>query len=231
MVGIVFIFNRPITNYLIEDFHPVIFRTGEAKQKKAPYKWDDVKPINLFTVIKARLFHPEIQVVGGIYNEKLGLNVPISNGVDSTIYSLCAGTLHPDEQMGKGNYAIAAHNVPTSKDALFSPLYEKAKVGDVLYVTDFNKVYSYKIYSKSTISEHDQGILTPSKEPKLTLITCEDTNNSKRVVFQAKLTKTSSYNNISNSTRAFLNEKYAVKDSRWDTIHLRMFNFSNKNDH
>lgn len=224
LVGTVMLFNRPLTNFLIENYHPVIFKENAVNTKRAPYDWNDVKPLNIFTVIKARIYHPQIQVIGGIYNQKLGLDVPIVNGVDSTIYALCAGVLKPGQKMGTGNFTLAAHNIPTSKDALFTPIYNEAKIGDTLYVTNFKKVYSYRIYAKSSVSKYNQAILKDSKQPILTLITCGDTNNSNRVVFQAKLTKTASYNNVSPSTRAYLDEKYAVKDSRWDTIYLNVFN-------
>ncbi len=221
-------FNQPLTNFFIESYHPIIYKDNKTSQNKIPYQWDDVKPINLFTVIKARIYHPEIHVIGGIYNEKLGLNVPIAEGVNNSIYALCAGTLKPNQKFGEGNFTLAAHNVPTSKNALFTPLYKKAKIGDILYVTNFNKVYSYRIYAKSTISAYNQTIFQNSKFSKLTLITCSDSNNTKRIVFQAKLVNTKSYNDVSKSTRAFLDAKYTVRYSRWDMLCLNPWDSSFK---
>lgn len=224
ITGIIMMFNRPLTNFLIENYHPVIFKESLVSQEKTPYKWNEIKPLNIFTVIKARLYHPQIKVIGSIYNEKLGLDVPLVNGVDSTIYALCAGVLEPGQKMGSGNFTVAAHNVSTSKNALFTPVYKRANVGDTLYVTNFNKVYSYKIYAKADVPDRNKAILQESQQPELTLVTCGDANNSKRVVLKARLTETGNYNNISNSTKAFLDEKYAVKSSRWDTIYLKLFN-------
>lgn len=106
--GILLIFCIPITNYMITSFHP---KVEQQKSYNVPYNWDDVKLINLFSVIKARVDHPEIHVIGAIYNEKIKLNTPVAEGVNNTIFSLCASTLYPNEKMGKGNYIIAAHNV------------------------------------------------------------------------------------------------------------------------
>lgn len=226
IVGLVLLFNKPITNYLIENYHPVVFsdEVKTERKAKAPYDWASVKPLNLFSVAKARAYHPQIKVVGGIYNEKLGLNVPIVNGVDQTIYSLCAGALEPNEKMGQGNYSIAAHNVSTSKHALFAPIYQKAKIGDTLNVTNFHKVYTYKIYAKAPVSQHNNTILEDSSHPNLTLVTCENSNqnSTKRFVYQAKLTKTSNYNDVSATTKAFLNEKYSLKASKWNMIYINM---------
>ena len=121
IIGLILLFNKPIMDYLIENYRPVVFSDEVLTKKKVkePYDWTSVKPLNLFSVIKARTYHPQIKVVGGIYNQKLGLNVPIVNGVDQTIYSLCAGALEPNEKMGQGNYSVAAHNVSSSKNALF----------------------------------------------------------------------------------------------------------------
>lgn len=226
VIGLVLFFNKPITNYLIENYHPVIFsdEIQTKKNTKVPYDWASVKPLNLFSVVKARAYHPQIKVIGGIYNQKLGLNVPIVNGVDQTIYSLCAGALEPNEKMGQGNYSIAAHNVSSSKNALFAPIYQKAKVGDTLNITDFHKVYTYKIYTKTLISQHNNTILEDSNQPSLTLITCGNTSQStpQRFVYQAKLTKIGNYSDISTSTKAFLDEKYSLKLSKWNMIYLHM---------
>lgn len=233
IIGLVLLFNKPITNYLIENYHPVIFsdEIQTKKNAKVPYDWASVKPLNLFSVVKARAYHPQIKVIGGIYNQKLGLNVPIVNGVDQTIYSLCAGALEPNEKMGQGNYSIAAHNVSSSRDALFAPIYQKAKVGDTLNITNFHKVYTYKIYTKARISQHNNTVLEDSSQPSLTLITCENANHSQstsqRFVYQAKLTKTSNYSDISTSTKAFLNEKYSLKSSKWNMIYLHMLSPEN----
>ncbi len=233
IIGLVLLFNKPITNYLIENYHPVVFSDQiKTEQKaKAPYDWASIKPLNLFSVAKARIYHPQIKVIGGIYNEKLGLNVPIVNGVDQTIYSLCAGALEPNEKMGQGNYSIAAHNVSSSKDALFAPIYQKAKVGDTLNITNFHKVYTYKIYAKAPISEHNNTVLENSTKPSLTLVTCEtgNQNSQKRFIYQAKLAKISNYNDVSATTKAFLNEKYSFKLSKWNMIYLHML--SNSSNH
>ena len=225
IIGLILLFNKPIMSYLIENYRPVIFsdEISTKKKTKEPYDWASVKPLNIFSVIKARAYHPQIKVVGGIYNQRLGLNVPIVNGVDQTIYSLCAGALEPNEKMGQGNYSVAAHNVSSSKNALFAPIYQKAKIGDKLNITDFRKVYTYRIYAKAPVSKHNNTILESSKQPSLTLVTCEANRNiQQRFIFQAKLVKTSNYSDISASTKAFLNEKYALKSSKWNTVYLHM---------
>lgn len=221
-VGFFLTFTNQITNYLIESYHPVVYQT-DTHNVDTPYEWSNVKPLTLKSVVEARIYHPHIKVIGGIYNEKLGLDVPIVNRVNNSIYALCAGVLKPHEQMGKGNYTLAGHNLKGDNNALLSPLYNKAKIGDILYVTNFNQVYSYRITAKKTISSYNNTILAATTKPTLTLITCNP-NNSKRVEFTAKLINEGSYNNLSFNTKSYINEKYSLRSSRWDTININSQN-------
>lgn len=202
--GILIIFCIPITNYMITSFHP---KVEQQKSYNVPYNWDDVKLINLFSVIKARIDHPEIHVIGAIYNEKIKLNTPVAEGVDNTIFSLCASTLYPNEKMGKGNYTIAAHNVRYSKTALFSPIYHNVDVGNQVNVTDFNTNYTYQIIAKKVTSPQDYSALSPTKQATLTLITCDRTNK-KREIYTGKLVKTVPFNQLSQHTKNYLAQKF-----------------------
>ena len=125
VIGLLFIFSVPIVNFMITSFHPTI---EQQTSYSVPYNWDSIKLINLFNVTKARIYHPEVHVIGAIYNEKIDLSTPIAQGMDNTIFALCSSTLYPNEEMGKGNYILAAHNVRYSKKALFSPVYTRAQI-------------------------------------------------------------------------------------------------------
>ena len=120
VIGLTFIFSVPITNYMITSFHPTVEHL-KSKPSNIPYDWDSVRLINLFNVAQARIDSASIHVIGAIYNERIGLNTPIAEGINNTIAALCASTLYPNEQMGKGNYILAAHNLHSSRQALFSP--------------------------------------------------------------------------------------------------------------
>ena len=204
VIGLLFIFSIPITNFMITSFHPTIERQTSYN---VPYDWDSVKLINLFNVTKARIYHPEVHVVGAIYNERIDLSTPIAQGVDNTIFALCASTLYPNEEMGKGNYILAAHNVRYSKKALFSPVYRYVHLGSKINITDFNQNYTYKITSKKVISPMDYSALTPTKKATLTLITCDRTNK-KREVYVGKLVKTPRFSNLPQHTKNYLKQRF-----------------------
>lgn len=203
-IGLLFIFSIPITNFMITSFHPTVEREISYD---TPYNWDSVKLVNFFNVMKARIYHPEVHVIGAIYSEKINLNTPIAQGVDNTIFALCASTLYPNEKMGKGNYILAAHNVQYSKEALFSPVYRYVHLGSIINITNFNQNYTYKITSKKVISPKNYSDLSPTRKATLTLITCDRTNK-KREVYVGKLVKTIRFSNLPQSTKNYLKRRF-----------------------
>lgn len=90
-------------------------------------------------------------------------------GVANSALAVGAGTMKPDQKLGIGNYALAAHYFE-GRDVLFGPLYN-ATIGDSVYVTDLDKVYEYRINHKETIAATDVHVIddTPG-QTKLTLI-------------------------------------------------------------
>lgn len=206
--GMITVFNSPLTDFLIESYRPVVQATSNSKTTLED--WSDVQLVNLFSVAKARVSHPEVHVIGAVYNEKMHLNTPIANGVDNTIFSLCAGTLKPHEKMGQGNYVLAAHNVDDRSHALFSPLYRNCHKGDEISVTDFNTAYTFRIDKIKVVSANDVSILTDTRQPILTLVTC-DSSNSKRVVYVGRLVTIAKYSKLPQHTRDFLTPKYKIK--------------------
>lgn len=203
-IGLLCILSVPFTNYLITSFHPSIEREADYN---VPYNWDSVKLIDPLSVLKARIHHPNVHVIGAIYNEKINLNTPVAEGVDNSIFSLCASTLYPNEKMGKGNYILAAHNVQYSRKALFSPVFRYVHQGSKINITNFNQNYTYKITSKKVISPQDYSSLSPTKESTLTLITCDRTNK-KREVYIGKLIKTTRFSSLPQHTKEYLRQKF-----------------------
>lgn len=209
IIGFALTFNRPIMNYLINSYHPIIENFTVLKTKPNIH-WNDVRTLNLFSVIEARLAKQDIPVIGGVFNEKIGLNTPIYNGANNDCLALGAGVLLDHEHMGIGNYVLAGHNLHGKSDALFSPLYYKASPNTIINITDFKKVYQYQIYKKQVIKPDNLSILQQTATPKLTLITCNN-DDSKRLVLTAKLVKIIPYEKLSAHTKKFLAQKYVFK--------------------
>ena len=192
VIGLTFIFSVPITNYMITSFHPTVEHL-KSKPSNIPYDWDSVRLINLFN--------------GAIYNERIGLNTPIAEGINNTIAALCASTLYPNEQMGKDNYILAAHNLHSSRKALFSPVFRYVSAGNKISVTDFNQNYTYQIISREIVSPQNLSALNPTRNATLTLITCDQTSQ-KRIIYRGKLIKVEKFKCLPEHTKEYLRQKF-----------------------
>jgi len=191
---------------MITSFHPTVEHL-KSKPSNIPYDWDNVRLINLFNVAQARIKPASIHVIGAIYNEKIGLNTPIAEGINNTIAALCASTLYPNEQMGKGNYILAAHNLHSSRQALFSPVFRYVTSGNKINVTDFNQNYTYQIISREIVLPQNLSALNPTRNATLTLITCDQTNQ-KRIIYRGKLIKVEEFKRLLDHTKRYLRQKF-----------------------
>ena len=85
----------------------------------------------------------------------------------------------------KGNLCIAGHNYKNS--LMFSKL-KNLEINDSFFISDTNKrKKEYLIYSKKIVPENDNLSTKNSDSPEVTLITCQNNNNKKRLVIKAKM--------------------------------------------
>ena len=73
------------------------------------------------------------------------------------------GTAMPDQA---GNVVLAAH-----RDTFFRPL-RKIHKGDAIELTPWNGSHTYRVESVHVVGPNDIGVLEPTSECKLTLLTC-----------------------------------------------------------
>lgn len=70
---------------------------------------------------------------------------------------------------------------------MFSQLHT-LNINDSVYITDLNNTkLEYIIYDKFKVSENNLACTKASSNIELTLITCNSTNNSERIVIKAKV--------------------------------------------
>jgi LPXTG-site transpeptidase (sortase) family protein len=175
VISLGLIFNQQVKDFLVDHYQPAVSRKTiqQNKQKKGDYDFSNVKSLDLKTVAQARLNKQKINVIGEISIPAIKMNLPIAKGVTNLTLALAAGTMRDDMVMGKGNYALAGHNMHT-KNILFTPLYRKSKVGQKIYLTDLKHVYQYKIYKRTFIAATRVDVVndTPNRNI-ITLITCD----------------------------------------------------------
>ncbi|HEY4398917.1 MAG TPA: class A sortase [Lactobacillaceae bacterium] len=192
--GFVGVFNQTLEHLFIRYTQPTIKIAKNATV--GSYDWRDLKSLNIADVLAARLNNPKHTYAGLISIPDIGVNLPISLGISNESLSIGAGTLTKNQVMGTGNYSLASHFVQGSgnKDLLFSPIYYRGKVGQLIYLTDLKKVYVYKTYSVRVVPPNGISVTDVLANKKIvTLITCDYTAESGRVVMQGELSKVISW--------------------------------------
>lgn len=168
----------------------------KAKEKyngfEASYDFSKVKPLSFEEVAKERARHKKVPMAGKIAIPSVQILLPIVPGVSNASLSAGAGTLKTSQQMGKGNYALASHNMNDYK-TLFSPLLN-IQLGAKMYITNGRTIYMYKVNTKQYISPSSIQVIDnhPGKT-ELTLITCNLSGN-RRLLVQGTLVKKMPYN-------------------------------------
>ena len=181
LVSLALIFNEQIKSWLVSSYSPTVTAKKNTK-KKSDFNFSKVKSLDFQTVAKARMNKNAINVIGSIAIPSVDLYLPIGNGVSNETLALAAGTMKANQKMGQGNYALAGHHM-IKHGALFSPLYYKSKVGQMIYVSDAKKIYAYKTSQRTFIKATDVQVIDDVPGQKLiTLITCDKTGAGRLMI-------------------------------------------------
>lgn len=209
LISLALIFNVQIRNYIMQwqtNNYSVANVTQEEIDKnmkeETTFDFSAVRSISTEDVLKAQWDSQKLPVIGGISIPELKINLPIFKGLQNTALMYGAGTMKEEQEMGKGNYALASHHifgVDGASEALFSPL-DHAKVGMNIYITDKKDIYTYTITEVTTVTPESVHVIeeTPGKT-EITLITCTDYNATNRIVVKGELKSKSEYNSSSAS--------------------------------
>ncbi|MDC2866915.1 MULTISPECIES: class A sortase [unclassified Bacillus (in: firmicutes)] len=162
----------------------------KIKYEKQETKFVDASKINqpdLADVANASL--DKKQVIGRMSIPSIGLELPILNS--STEKNLLSGaaTVKEKQEMGKGNYALAGHNM-SKKGVLFSDI-SKLKKNDKVYVYDSENEYEYAVEQVTQVTPDKWEVVEDHGKNEVTLITCTSVlDNSKRYVVSGNLVQT-----------------------------------------
>ncbi|WP_430466351.1 class A sortase [Streptococcus hyovaginalis] len=219
IVGIGLIFNKSIRNTLIAwntNKYQVEHVSKETIKKnqtsETSYDFQAVESISTESVLAAQMNAQELPVIGGIAIPDVGINLPIFKGLGNTELTYGAGTMKENQVMGgENNYALASHHVfgmTGSSDMLFSPL-DRAKNGMKIYLTDKDKVYTYKITNVHVVAPTEVAVIDDhAGQSELTLVTCTDAEATERTIVNAVLEEETSYNDASEEIHKAFNTSY-----------------------
>lgn len=122
------------------------------------------------------------EVLGILTIEKIGLKATVREGTSNEVLNKYIGHIE-DTANYDGNIGLASHN--RGGDFAFFARINELEKGDIL--TYKTKFYSrkYKVDNIQAIYETDWNMLQPTKENKLTLITCITNKRNQRLCVQA----------------------------------------------
>ena len=168
-----------------------------AMQAQEPPQYFEPDSVETLTTVPYKPDIDKSRVIGAIYAPTVNLRMAITYGVSQDLLLWSAGTLKPDQQMGRGNFAIIGHN-SQNPDALFAPTH-RLEDGDLVYVTDKTDIYVYSVTDIGTVdpSEVDVVYDVPG-EALLTMVSCTD-DGTQRVVVRALLEDTVPYSEADTS--------------------------------
>jgi sortase A len=131
-------------------------------------------------------------VIGELDIPRLKLSAVVAEGDDADTLKVAVGHL-PDTSLPwqAGNSALAGH-----RDTFFRTL-KRVRLGDEIRLATSHGEFRYRVDRTLVVEPEDLPVLTPSPEPRLTLITCFPFlyigNASHRFVVQAHRLETASW--------------------------------------
>lgn len=137
---------------------------------------------NNYTALK---LSNNISIIGLIEIPRINISYPILSDSDESLLKISVCRFSGPLPNRVGNLCIAGHNY--NNTLMFSKL-NTLKIGDNIYITDLNNNrLEYVIYNKLKVKESNLGCTESTNNIEITLITCNDNNNSERVVIKAKV--------------------------------------------
>lgn len=222
LISLALIFNTSIRNFIIgwnTNKYQITNITAEDieknKEAETTFDFDQVESVSTEAILKAQWEAQRLPVIGGIAVPELGINLPIFKGVFNTSLMYGAGTMKEEQEMGKGNYALASHHifgVAGAANVLFSPL-DNAKNGMKIYITDKTNVYTYVIDSVQIVSPESVYVIDDVEgRTEVTLVTCTDYYATERIIVKGILESTTPYNQAPKEVSEAFSKSYNQYD-------------------
>ncbi|KAF1297552.1 class A sortase [Enterococcus sp. JM4C] len=162
------------------------------KVQKANYAEKQIASVNVANYAEAKTTFQQTTNnwgIGKLVIPKVAIDLPILAGLANENLLSGVATYRKDQQLGKGNYVLLAHNI-YDKDVLLHRIQDLA-VGDTLYTTDFKDVYVYRVTVNKIIEDTEVAYVekeASGHQALLTLLRCEgDIGTIYRRVVQGEL--------------------------------------------
>ncbi|WP_285141402.1 class A sortase [Lactococcus petauri] len=204
LFGLLVFFSPNIGQHLIKSKGSKEISISHVEMKKnlnqkGEFIPEDVRPLTTTELLANQFSKADLPGIGIISIPDINLELPVFNGITYETMMYGAGTAKPNQQMGKGNYALASHTIFNSfngsiiTNLLFGNLIY-AQVGQSIFLTDKDKSYEYKIDNIYRGDVSQGNIIEDHKNKKeITLYTCTTLTGNERLVVHGTLVNTTKY--------------------------------------
>lgn len=204
LFGLLVFFSPNIGQHLIKSKGSKEISISHVEMKKnlnqkGEFIPEDVRPLTTTELLANQFSKADLPGIGIISIPDINLELPVFNGITYETMMYGAGTAKPNQQMGKGNYALASHTIFNSfngsiiTNLLFGNLIY-AQVGQSIFLTDKDKSYEYKIDNIYRVDVSQGNIIEDHKNKKeVTLYTCTTLTGNERLVVHGTLVNTTKY--------------------------------------
>ncbi len=204
LFGLLVFFSPNIGQHLIKSKGSKEISISHVEMKKnlnqkGEFIPEDVRPLTTTELLANQFSKADLPGIGIISIPDINLELPVFNGITYETMMYGAGTAKPNQQMGKGNYALASHTIFNSfngsiiTNLLFGNLIY-AQVGQSIFLTDKDKSYEYKIDNIYRVDVSQGNIIEDHKNKKeITLYTCTTLTGNERLVVHGTLVNTTKY--------------------------------------
>lgn len=177
-----------ISKYQINNISTALIE--ENKEKEVAFDFHSVEAGSTIDILTTDFDGKTLPVIGALSIPEVEILLPVYKGISNEGMYLGATTLKENIQMGEGNYSLGSHNLIEEK-LLFGPL-ENIEMGQMIYLTDLEKIYIYQVYYIDTIRPDRVDILNESTKAIITLLTCDNSLDN-RIAVQGKLVEIIKY--------------------------------------
>ena len=172
-----------------------------SKIRSGNYTESDISSVTVGTYANAKINFNQVVNnwgIGKLSIPGIDVSLPILAGMNNENLLNGAATLNDTEQMGKGNYILLSHNISNGYGVSLPVLLgriSELKIGQKITVSDFSKVYTYKVMLNQVVKDTEVQYIkqpnSPLATPLITLIRCEGrVGTSFRRVIQGQLIET-----------------------------------------
>ena len=152
----------------------------ENLSREGTFNFEDIAEISTSSITSKKP-DPDF-LIGHLTIPKVGIDMPVYNGVTNEILNVGIGTMRQGVKMGEGNFPIAGHY--SRRGTLFEKLND-VQIGDSIFLTDNENTYEYIAYDIKVVQPTDirwiyDKVADDRGKPVISLMNCYYVNGRKQ---------------------------------------------------